>query len=283
MSKDSLNNVGNMTDFETLLVETTRPGVILVTLNRPARRNAVDRTMHGELSELFVRLRSMPDVGAVVLTGAGGGFCAGGDFGLMEEFQRDDWRRTVRTMDEGVAMVRDLLQVPAPVVAAVNGGAYGLGATLALLCDFVVISEQASLADTHVKAGIVAGDGGTLVWPHLLGHLRAKEFLLTGDPLDAKTALSMGLVNRVVPAEDVLQTALDMADRFANGPRQAIAWTKQAINSALLREASQQMPLAIALEARTMMLPDHGEGISAFRQRRQAEWPSNQAEPPVAP
>jgi enoyl-CoA hydratase len=235
--------------------------------------------MHAELSDFFVRLRALPDVGAIVLTGAGSAFCAGGDFELMEEFQRDDWRRTVRTMDEGVTLVRDLLQVPPPVIAAVNGAAYGLGATLALLCDFIVISEAATLADTHVRAGIVAGDGGTLVWPHLLGHARAKEFLLTGDPVDAKTALSLGMVNRVVPAEELLPVALDMAVRLAAGPRQAIAWTKQAINTTLLREASQQMPLAIALEARTMMLPDHREGISAFRQRRDAAWPSNCPEP----
>jgi enoyl-CoA hydratase len=271
-----------VTDYENLVVETARPGVLQVTLNRPAVRNAIDRTTHGELSDLFVRLRHMPDLGAIVLTGAGNGFCSGGDFGLLEEFQVDDWRRTVRMMDEGVTLVRDLLQIPRPVVAAVNGGAYGLGASLALLSDFVVISESASLADTHVRVGIVAGDGGTLVWPHLLGHLRAKEFLLTGDPIDAKTALSLGMVNRVVPAEEVLPAALEVAGRLAAGPRDAIAWTKQAINSTLLREASQQMPLAIALEARTMTLPDHVEGIAAFRARRPPDWPGNAPEPPPA-
>jgi enoyl-CoA hydratase len=268
-----------VTDYKNLLVESTRPGVLQVTLNRPARRNAIDRATHRELSDLLVRLRHMPDLGAVVLTGAGDAFCAGGDFGLMEEFQRDDWRRTVRMLDEGTTLVRDLLQVPLPVVAAVNGGAYGLGATLALLCDFVVICESANLADTHVRAGIVAGDGGTLVWPHILGHVRAKEFLLTGDPVDAKTALSMGMVNRVVPTDEVLPAALEVAGRLAAGPREAIAWTKQAINTTLLREASQQMPLAIALEARSMLLPDHREGIAAFRERRPAAWPSNETEP----
>ena len=273
---------GGVTDFKTLLVDTVRPGVVQVTLNRPALRNAVDRTMHHELSDVFIRLRSVPDLGAIVLTGAGDVFCAGGDFRLMEEFQEDDWRRTVRMMDEGITLVRDLLQIPPPVVAAVNGNAYGLGATLALLCDFIVISESASLADTHTRAGIVAGDGGTLVWPHILGHVRAKEFLLTGDPVDAKTALSMGMVNRVVPADDVLPAAIEMAGRLAGGPREAIAWTKQAINVTLLRDASQHMPLAIALEARTMMLPDHREGIAAFRERRPAAWPSNSPEPPPA-
>ena len=101
-----------MTDFKTLLVDTVRPGVVQVTLNRPALRNAVDRTMHHELSDVFIRLRSLPDLGAIVLTGAGDVFCAGGDFRLMEEFQEDDWRRTVRMMDEGITLVRDLLQIP---------------------------------------------------------------------------------------------------------------------------------------------------------------------------
>src|SRR5262249_28324931 len=143
-----------LTEHATLVVEEVRSGVVQLTLNRPERRNAVHRTMHAELSDFFVRLRALPDVGAIVLTGAGPAFCAGGDFELMEEFQRDDWRRTIRTMDEGVTLVRDLLQIPLPVIAAVNGAAYGLGATLALLCDFIVISEAATLADTHVRAGI---------------------------------------------------------------------------------------------------------------------------------
>jgi enoyl-CoA hydratase len=267
--------------YETLIVEDLPDGVVRVTLNRPEHRNAVSRLMHLELTDLLFCFREQSDVGAVVLTGAGNAFCAGGDFALMEEFQRDDWRRTVRMLDEGVTLVREFLSLRPPLVAAVNGHAYGLGATLVLLSDLVVMSAEARLADTHVLAGLVAGDGGTLLWPQALGHARAKEFLLTGDPVDAATALGLGLVNRVVPPADVEPTAVELATRLSTGSRDAIAWTKQAINAALLREAAQHMPLALALEARSMTLPDHREGISAFRERRTPQWPGITTEPVV--
>jgi enoyl-CoA hydratase len=267
--------------YDTLIVDHLDGGVLQITLNRPEQRNAVSRRMHVELTDLLTSLRLQPDVGAVVITGAGSAFCAGGDFGLMEEFQRDDWRRTIRMLDEGVTLVRELLSLRPPLIAAVNGHAYGLGATLVLLADLIVMSADARLADTHVLAGLVAGDGGTLVWPRALGPARAKEFLLTGDPIDAPKALELGLVNRVVPAPHVLTTAIELATRLSGGARDAIAWTKQAINSSLLREAAHQMPLALALEARSMMLPDHREGIAAFRERRPPEWPGTSKEPLV--
>jgi enoyl-CoA hydratase len=265
--------------YDTLIVDQLDGGVLQITLNRPDQRNAVSRRMHVELTDLLTSLRLQPDVGAVVITGAGNAFCAGGDFGLMEEFQRDDWRRTIRMLDEGVTLVSEFLSLRPPLIAAVNGHAYGLGATLVLLADLIVMSADARLADTHVLAGLVAGDGGTLLWPRALGPARAKEFLLTGDPIDAPKALELGLVNRVVPAPDVFPTAVELATRLSGGARDAIAWTKQAINSTLLREAAHQMPLALALEARSMMLPDHREGIAAFRERRPPEWPGTSKEP----
>jgi enoyl-CoA hydratase len=120
----------------------------------------------------------------------------------------------------------------------------------------------------------VAGDGGTVVWPSRIGLARAKEFLLTGDPVDAAAALDLGLVNRVVPTEKVLDTALAWATRLAEGPRHAIAYTKQALNAQLLRDAATQMPLAISLEGRTFSQPDVAEGTRAFREKRPPRWPS---------
>jgi len=260
--------------LETLLVERRPDGVILVTLNRPERRNAVSRRMHDELVDVLRALRREPDVGAVVLTGAGGGFCAGGDVDLLDAIAADDWRRTVRTLEEAITLVREFLALRAPLVAAVNGAATGLGATIALLADIVVMADNARIGDTHVNMGIVAGDGGTVLWPALVGPARAKEYLMTGELLDAATAERIGLVNHVVPAAELMDRALGLAAGLAAGPRMAIAFTKAAVNAALDREVAMAMPLSVAHEARTFAQPDLAEGTAAFRERRPPRWPS---------
>jgi enoyl-CoA hydratase len=261
--------------YETLLVEWKAQGVLGITLNRPDERNAVDAVMHYELIECLRALQEIPDVGAVVLGAVGPTFCAGGDVRMLAEIPTQDWRTTVRTMDEALRIVQELLMVGPPVVAAVGGHAVGLGATIALLCDVIVMSDEAVLADPHVKIGIVAGDGGTLVWPAALGPSRAKEYLMTGDPVPAAKACEWGMVNHVTAPDVVEAKALEIAVRLAGGARQAIAWTKQVVNMSLLREALAQLPLAMAHEARTMTQPDLVEGAAAFLERRPPAWPSN--------
>jgi enoyl-CoA hydratase len=264
--------------YETLLLEWRAPGVLGLTLNRPEERNAITLPMHDEIVSCLHDLHDLPDVGAIVLTGAGDTFCAGGSMEMIRDFRDQDWRRSVRAFEGAIRLVQELLMVPPPVIAAVNGHAIGLGATLALLCDVIVMSDAGKIADTHVKAGIVAGDGGALIWPAVLGPARAKELLMTGDPVEADRALEFGLVNRVVPADRVQDEALEIASRLAGGARQAIAWTKQIVNMSLLREAMAQMPLAASLEARTMDQPDVQEGTRAFLERRAPNWPSNEPE-----
>ena len=140
-------------------------------------------------------------------------------------------------------MCHEFLRIRPPVISAINGPAVGFGAALALLADIVYMAEDAIIADTHVKMGIVAGDGGALLWPALMGPSRAKEFLLTGDKLDAATAHQLGLVNHVVPGDRLLQDAMEMARRLAQGARHAIAWTKQLVNLPLIRAADYLLPL----------------------------------------
>ncbi|HEV7685161.1 MAG TPA: enoyl-CoA hydratase-related protein, partial [Acidimicrobiia bacterium] len=140
--------------------------------------------------------------------------------------------------------------------------------------DVVIMSEDARFADPHVKAGIVAGDGGALMWPLLVGPNRAKEYLMTGDPLDGPTAYQLGLVNHIVPAGEVLLKALELARRLATGPRHAIAWTKQAVNLPILQQALATMTLGNAQEARAMATADMVEGTTAFLERRAPQWPS---------
>lgn len=248
--------------------------VLTATLNRPQARNAINEVMRRELRVLFTALTNHGDVGALVLTGEGKAFCAGGDFSMMESFLAADWRKQARNLENGVLTLRDLLSIQQPVVAAVNGAATGLGATIALASDVVVMADHATLADTHVKVGIVAGDGGSLLWPAAMGMARAKHHLMTGAPLPAAEAERLGVVTEVVPGEKVLARAQELARELAHGPRFAIEWTKHAINTRLLRDLYEQLPFSLALEAATFAQPDITEGIAAFRERRPPAWPS---------
>jgi enoyl-CoA hydratase len=260
-------------DFESIRLEYA-DRVLTATLDRPQARNAINEVMRRELRALFTALTNHGDVGALVLTGAGTAFCAGGDFSMMQSFLAADWRERARNLENGVRTLRDLLSVQQPVVAAVNGAAAGLGATIALASDVIVMAEHATLADTHVKVGIVAGDGGTLLWPAAMGMAKAKHHLMTGAPMSAATAERLGVVTEVVPGDKVLTRAQELAHELAHGPRFAIEWTKHAINMRLLRDLYEQLPFSIALEAATFGQPDLTEGIAAFRERRPPAWPS---------
>ena len=264
--------------YESLAVDWCAPGVIELALNRPDERNAITMPMHAELVEALHHLHEQKDVGALLLTGRGKMFCAGGSMEMIRDFAQDDWRATTRNLEQAWRLIQELLMVRPPIVAAVHGAAIGLGATLALLSDVIVAADDAVIADTHVKAGVVAGDGGTLIWPAVLGPARAKEFLMTGRRVSGADAARIGLVNYAVPADEVLTKALELATELAGGARQAIAWTKQVVNASLLREAMAQMPLAVSLEARTMLQPDVQEGTRAFLERRAPNWPSNEPE-----
>ena len=208
-------------------------GVLTVTLNRPHALNATDESLHRELSQVFADIAQDKETRAVILTGAGSAFCAGGDLKHGLSMNRD---QTDAMVEEGHKIIMDILEVPQPMIAAVNGYAMGLGATLALFCDIVVASQDAVFADTHVVAGYVAGDGGAAIWPWLIGANNAKEFLMTGDRLTAAEAKDIGLIRHVVPARELMAVAQSKAVRLANGPRMAIEGTKMTINR-LLRQA----------------------------------------------
>ena len=248
--------------------------VLTAVLDRPQARNAINEVLRREIRTLFTSLTGRRDIGALVLTGAGEAFCAGGDFSMMQSFLDADWRDQARNLENGLLTLRDLLSVQQPVIAAVNGAATGLGATLALASDLIVMAETATLADTHVRVGIVAGDGGTLLWPAAMGTAKAKQYLMTGQKMTAAEAERLGVVNEVAPRGDVVKRAQQLAHELAHGPRFAIEWTKHAINTRLLRDLYEQLPLSLALKAATFAQPDITEGITAFRAKRQPAWPS---------
>ncbi len=222
--------------------------VRVVVLNRPQSLNATNETLHGELARIWGTLDSDPDVAAIVLTGAGDAFSGGGDLELLERMVNDRDLRT-RIMAEAVDIVRAMTAVRAPIVAAVNGAAVGLGCSLASMCDLVVMEEQAYFADPHVALGLVAADGGAITWPLLTGLLRAKEYLLLGDRLPAEDAVNFGLANRVVPEGSGRQAAIELATRLAALPPQSVRETKALLNTTMRATVDSILPDAVESES----------------------------------
>jgi enoyl-CoA hydratase len=252
--------------YDHLSFERTAEGVLTVSFQRPDAKNAVNKALHRELSRVFAEIARDHETRAVVLTGEGRAFSAGGDITWFRDMDDDD---RAALFVEARRIVIDLLEVPQPVIAAVNGPAIGLGATLALMCDIVIAADDALFGDPHVLIGVVAGDGGAVIWPWLVGMARAKEYLLTGQNVRAQEAERIGLVNRVVAADELLATAQDLAARLASGPTQAIQGTKASLNKILRETTNLVLDTSLALERACFETDDHREAVSAFLERRE--------------
>jgi enoyl-CoA hydratase len=242
--------------------------VLRVAIQHPANDlNTVDALLHGELAQLFRDLKREDSARAVLLTGRGRAFSAGGDFAWFRTL--DELGKLEHLRRDAKQLIWDLLDVELPIVAALNGHAVGLGASIALLCDVIFMAETATISDPHVRVGIVAGDGGTAIWPLVLGPARAKQFLFTGDPVPAVEALRMGLVNCVV-APDLLEfEALAFATRLAAGAPLALRYTKQAVNKLVKDALNTSFDTATALEIVTFQSEDHREALAALREKRE--------------
>ena len=257
--------------FEYIATELRDHGVLWVTLNRPDRRNAINPAMHEELTPLLHRITEDREVKVVVLTGAGEkAFCVGADFGGMQENLDAGYPDGMPDLMIGSAsLVRAHLGVPQPIVAAINGDAMGLGATLALFCDIPLAVASARIADPHVNAGLVAGDGGAILWPLLMGLNRGKEFLLTGDVITGEEAHRLGLVNHVYASvDDLLKAADAMALRLAQGPQVAIQFNKRLANAELVDRVNRLLDASLAMEAVTFATADHKEAVRSFLEKR---------------
>ena len=240
--------------------------VLKVTLANPRNElNAVDGEMHDELRRLFEELKTERTARAVLLTGSGRAFSAGGDFNWMTSV---DTAGLYELRREGKQIVWNLLDVELPIVAAVNGPAIGLGATLALLCDVIYMADTASVADPHVRVGIVAGDGGAVIWPLALGPAVAKRYLMTGDSLGAAEAERLGLVNAAVPAGELDEKALAFAQKLAGGAPLAVRYTKLAVNQLIKQALATAFDYSTALELVTFVSADHQEALRAIREKR---------------
>ncbi len=252
-----------------LLVD-RRGSVLTLTLNRPEKLNAIDQVMHEELVDAFAKLDDDEASNVLVITGAGRGFCSGGDVSTMPgagetEAMRRDEARVFRT---GRHLIESFLWTEKPVIAMVNGPASGLGATIALFSDIVIASETAHFSDTHVNVGLVAGDGGAAIWPLLIGLSRAKEFLMTGDRLGAAEAERLGLVNHVVPADRLQDFTRQLADRIAALPPFAVRATKASINRHLRRSVEDALDLSGAWQRISLKSDEHKAAVKAFAERR---------------
>jgi enoyl-CoA hydratase len=238
------------------LVVTAEGPIRLIELNRPEQRNAASEALHTALADLWDRLAADEAVRAVVLTGRGRAFSAGGDFHVMTRVQRDEAFRE-QNIAEARRIITGMVRCPVPVIAAVNGPAVGLGCSLALLSDLVLMAEGSYLADPHVQVGLVAGDGGAMVLPLIVGLARAKELLFLGERVSATEAVRLGLANRVVPGDKLLDEAMDLARRLAALPAGALRGTKRAVNLHLEQAMSTVMETALGAERDSMHSPEH--------------------------
>jgi enoyl-CoA hydratase len=251
-------------DLTTIRTE-RRDGVLWTSLHRPERLNAFDARLHADVTLLLERIASDDSVAVVVLQGTGEAFSAGGDLRWFQNMTQPDLDALFH---EARRIVQALLAIEQPLVASTRGPVIGLGATIALMCDFVVAADDSVFADPHVQIGVVAGDGGAAIWPLLCGLGRAKRYLMLGDQIDANEAERIGLVDWVVPASDVQARTDELATRLRNGPLQAIRGTKKALNKHLERAVADTLDLSLAVEKACFHSRDHEEAVNAFLEKR---------------
>lgn len=259
------------TRYETLLVE-IKDRVATVTMNLPDQLNAMSERLHVEMGTIFSELDADPSVGIIVLTGAGAAFSAGGDLDWVHEqaFGKPCFQENFR---HSRRIVTGILECMKPIVARVNGDAIGVGATLALLCDIIVAVDSANIGDPHVKVGLVAGDGGAVIWPELIGYARAKEYLLTGATLKAPEAERIGLINYSVPAEQLDDRVGKLVGRLQSVSQPAMRYTKSAINIALRQKVVAVLDASLAFEGLSLLERDDvQEGVTAFSERRRPKF-----------
>ena len=248
-------------------IKASRDGRILtLTLSNPSKLNAVDARMHHELAQIFYDVQEDDETDIVILTGEGNAFSAGGDIDWMR--RSAEGQEAGPGSNEGKKIVFGLLDLEKPLIAKVRGPAIGLGCTIALFCDVIFAADTARFADPHVKVGVVAGDGGAVIWPQLVGYARAKEYLMTGDPLTANEAERIGLINHVVPDAELDARVSAFAQKLASGAPQAIKYTKVSVNLALKALAHTILDASMAYEMVTFATKDHREAVASFLEKR---------------
>ncbi|MFF2167440.1 enoyl-CoA hydratase/isomerase family protein [Streptomyces sp. NPDC058175] len=259
--------------YRHLTFEYPDDGILLIKINRPDRLNAMNAPLHTELSQVWLDVDKDDDCRAVVITGEGKAFSAGGDFEMVEA-TLGSYQTVTRLFKEAGDLVHNITDISKPVISAINGTAVGAGLAVALTADISIMSETARFTDGHHKLGVAAGDHAAFIWPLLCGMAKARYYLLTNDFIDGREAERIGLVSKCAPADEVLPEALRVAAKLAAGPRHATAATKRTLNH-WLRQATPIFENALALEMLQFFSDDAREGYEAMREKRAPKFPSN--------
>lgn len=266
MTTSEITTLPGYEEFAPWLLVGKKDNTHVVSLNRPEAFNAVNEELHAAFAKIWRALAADTDVKAVVVTGVGKAFSAGGDMVMFGRLIEDPVARQVQISDARTVFL-EVINFPKPLVSAVNGPAVGLGCSIALLSDFLVMGQNSYLADPHVAVGLVAGDGGAAMLPLLVGLMKAKEFVMLGDRITAPIAEKLNLVTKVAADDAVLDEALVIGERLAALPPQALRATKIAMNMHLSRAALGVLEYALAEEYASFSTPEFRDRVAAFRAR----------------
>ena len=254
---------------EPSILYTVADGVATITLNRPARLNSFTEAMHAELRSALDRVRSTPEIRALILTGAGRGFCAGQDLEERKTEHGSEPPNLSETIGRNYnPLVMTLRNLPVPVVSAVNGVAAGAGASIALAADIVLAARSASFIQAFSKIGLMPDSGGTWFLPRLVGDARARAMALLGDRLSAEQAEQWGMIWRCVDDDKLADEARKLARELARGATRGLAAIKQALNASATNTLEQQLELERSLQGELARSDDYREGVSAFKEKR---------------
>ena len=257
-------------NYQSILVE-RRGRLVYATLNRPEMLNCINAELDYEIMRLFWELDQDTESDAMVITGAGRAFSAGGDIEYMKETLKPGM--FAEGIKRGKKILNGILSCDKPIIARVNGDAVGLGATIALFCDIVIADETARIADPHVHVGLAAGDGGAVIWPQLIGFARAKRYLLGGERITGRDAADIGLIAFAVPKEELDAKVQEWVDKFTvNSASVAVKYTKTAINLQLQGVLNSLVDAGFAYEAMTAGTQDHAEAVEAFAAKRKPKF-----------
>ena len=255
--------------YKTLLYE-KKDGIAVVTLNRPDKLNALNSTVYNELYDVFNEAENDDAVRVVVLTGSGEkAFGAGSDVAEMQNMNTLDIQKFMATIRKASDFIYNLTK---PTIAAIHGYALGGGCELSLCCDLRICSEKARFGQPEINLGLIPGAGGTQRLPRLIGAAKAKEMIFLGDMIDAPTALTLGLVNKVVPPEKLMEEAMAWAAKLAGKSRPVLAMAKMAINNGLNTDINSGLDMEAKCDALCFATEDRKEGMDAFIEKRKANF-----------